>query len=144
MNMIDPTGMSAEWVPDENGNLVAEQGDNAQTLASNYGYTEQEAQDFIDNSDVKLDADGNVSAGQTVNVENRFTALTSQQQPDEIGRFKTGGDVQNCHGITCNEGGYLHEAGIDYHLDNSYQDADGDIKPLETVVRWGGRKRICW
>lgn len=30
--MIDPTGMAAEWIPDKNGNLIAEKGDNAKTL----------------------------------------------------------------------------------------------------------------
>ena len=143
INMIDPTGMKAEWVPDENGNLIAEQNDNAQTLATNYGYTEQEAQAFIDNSNVKLDANGNVVEGQTVNVENRFTQLTSSQSQDEIGSFNTKGEVHNCHGVTCNEGGYLNANGMDYHLDNSYQDANGEMKSLETVIRWGGYNRYA-
>jgi hypothetical protein len=38
----DPTGMAAEWTPDKNGNLIAEKGDNMQTLAKFLGVNENQ------------------------------------------------------------------------------------------------------
>lgn len=130
---------NSDWVPDSKGNLVAEKGDNAKTMAKNYGYTEKQASEMIKDSKVKLDKDGNVVEGQNVKVSNRFTEIVAKSFTIEIGEVMSNGVVQNCHGMTCNEGGYLFEAGMDYHLDNSYVDASGKMKPLETVIRWGGR-----
>ncbi|MEB2782976.1 RHS repeat-associated core domain-containing protein, partial [Algoriphagus sp. C2-6-M1] len=58
INKIDPTGMAAvDWKPevDENGNTsyVAEQGDNAATLADQYGLTQQQADKLVGGKEVK-------------------------------------------------------------------------------------------
>jgi RHS repeat-associated protein len=37
INMIDPDGRAQDWIPDGKGNLIAEAGDNAQTLAKHMG-----------------------------------------------------------------------------------------------------------
>ncbi len=48
LNMIDPTGMSAEWVPqvneDGSTSYIAEAGDNAETFASQYGLSQDKAE----------------------------------------------------------------------------------------------------
>jgi RHS repeat-associated protein len=56
INFIDPDGRAPEWVPDSEGNLIAEKGDNAQTLADfqgiSYSEAEKQLQDqgYIDNN----------------------------------------------------------------------------------------------
>ena len=58
INKIDPTGMAAvDWKPevDEKGNTsyVAEQGDNAATLADQFGLTQQQADRLVGGREVK-------------------------------------------------------------------------------------------
>jgi hypothetical protein len=49
LKFIDPTGMAGEWVPDSDGNLIAEEGDNAQTLADFQGISYSDAYDKTPN-----------------------------------------------------------------------------------------------
>ena len=142
VGLVDPSGMSAEesdWIPDKNtGNMIAETGDNAESLSKNWGYTLQQAQSFIDNSNVKLDGEGNVKVGETVKVSNRFTEIVSMQKYDSrMKEYSSSGEVQNCHGITCNGGGYYYEDGMDIDLEGYYNPVSkSEAIPLETVVRW--------
>ncbi|WP_439484240.1 RHS repeat-associated core domain-containing protein [Cyclobacterium plantarum] len=58
INKIDPTGMAAEdWKPevDKNGNTsyVAEQGDNASTLADQYGLTQEQTDRLIGGREIR-------------------------------------------------------------------------------------------
>jgi RHS repeat-associated protein len=48
VNMVDPDG-GGPWKPDENGNLVAEAGDNAATLADYLGVSIQDATAIFNN-----------------------------------------------------------------------------------------------
>ena len=75
INGIDLDG--GEWEPDENGNLVAQKGDNAQTLADFKGITLKEAQKLI--ADQGLFTDFNTGQGtdliegQVLTLDNVFT-----------------------------------------------------------------------
>lgn len=77
LQFVDPDGMSAKWVPDDNGNLISELNDNAQSLAQHLSITEEEAQQMIDSQGLKkenyaqLDAD--VKEGQKLEVNNNMT-----------------------------------------------------------------------
>lgn len=71
INYTDPTGMAPEWVPDSNGNLIAEKNDNAKTLSENYGISMDDANKMV--SGLEKDGSGNVKAGQTLKMDNVFS-----------------------------------------------------------------------
>ncbi|CAM1344617.1 DUF6443 domain-containing protein [Tenacibaculum amylolyticum] len=73
INFIDPDGMAARWVPDENGDLIAEKNDNKKTLAANYNMSESEAQKLIDSQGLSLDSNGNIKEGQKLTLDNTYT-----------------------------------------------------------------------
>ncbi|WP_109437142.1 DUF6443 domain-containing protein [Aquimarina sp. AU119] len=74
---IDPNGMAAYWVPDQDGNLIAEKGDNAATLATHLNISENDASDLIDNQKLErenyVETDAAVVEGQTLSVDNNMT-----------------------------------------------------------------------
>lgn len=105
IRFIDPDGMKAitnEWVPDENGNLIAENGDNAQTLATYLNISQEEAQKKINNQNLNRDnyvqLDAPVTAGQTLTLDNVFTRSLASD-----GGLATGDSrlKYNCWGSAC-------------------------------------------
>jgi hypothetical protein len=72
INLIDPTGRDAEWLPTINGNLIAEKGDNAATLAKHLNISQKEAQKMINSQGVKTEG-GNVEKGQKIIVDNNMS-----------------------------------------------------------------------
>lgn len=81
IKFIDPDGMSA-WKPDSQGNLIAEQGDNAGTLSTYLNTSLDNAQTMIDNQKLKItvntsDRDGSLSVdvkdGEKLTLDNVYT-----------------------------------------------------------------------
>ena len=129
---------NSDWIPTSKGDLVAEKGDNAKTMAKNYGYTEKEASKMIKDSKAKLDKDGNVVEGQKVKVSNEITDAIKGQRLTSEG-YLINGSISNCHGFSCSQGGFMFENGMDRELLNSFEPVDiKNIIPRETVFRWGG------
>lgn len=67
INMIDPTGLAAEWVPtlneDGSTSYIAEVGDNASTLQEQYGLDDGVAEQIIGDREIET---GNIVSGQDV------------------------------------------------------------------------------
>lgn len=113
IRFIDPDGMLA-WIPDENGNLIAEQGDNAQTLATFLGVDYTEALSVLSNQGYVVDGNyfAQIQEGDNVNLNNSFTqslensksnfttdALLHYEATRElIGTGPTAEDYYNCWG----------------------------------------------
>ncbi|WP_372339297.1 RHS repeat-associated core domain-containing protein [Flavobacterium sp. '19STA2R22 D10 B1'] len=103
---IDPDGMMAEdWHPNENGNLVADFGDSAQTLAEHQGISIMEAQkQLYDNNINNVSAGTEIKTGSinlnTVEVsgESKNNIITT----DGIRIFGNGGDVTAGSGVLAN------------------------------------------
>jgi RHS repeat-associated protein len=106
---VDPSGMS-DWEPDENGNLIAEQGDNAQTLSTFLGISQTNAQQMINSQNLATETNNgsvSVKAGETLTLDNVFTRSinnsTSDLTTDVViaGTSQTGPtpeDYYNCWG----------------------------------------------
>jgi hypothetical protein len=65
--------MSAKWIPTINGNVIAEKGDNAATLAKHLSISQKQAQQMISSQGAKTDTNGNVAEGQKLTVNNNMT-----------------------------------------------------------------------
>lgn len=77
LSYVDPTGKSSEWVPSVNGNMIAENGDNAKTLSKQLNISESKAQQMINSQGLSKDASGNVKAGEKVSIDSNYSrALT--------------------------------------------------------------------
>ncbi|QJP35152.1 RHS repeat-associated core domain-containing protein [Nonlabens sp. Ci31] len=83
INMTDPTGMEAEWVPDQNGNLIAQAGDNAASLAKHLNISESKASNMINSQNLTRDnyveSDPSVTKDQTLIVDNIMTRGTDSE-----------------------------------------------------------------
>jgi hypothetical protein len=111
INFIDPDGRAPEWVPDSEGNLIAEKGDNAQTLADfqgiSYSEAEKQLQDqgYIDNngkSTLKIGDKVELDNVYTRSIENSTSDLTLDKAI--AGTSTTGAtpeDNYNCWGSAC-------------------------------------------
>lgn len=124
IRFIDPDGMAA-WVPDAQGNLIAEAGDNEQTLAKFLSVSEKDAAKLISDQNLKreqittietnpIDAtkdivttQGDVETGQSLKLNNVFTESIKNSTSDLTldaaiaGTSKTGAtpeDNYNCWG----------------------------------------------
>jgi len=76
VRFTDPTGMSvegSEWEPDGCGNLISEENDNAETLATYLNTTEENAQSMIDEQGLVTEDNGNVKKDQVLNLNNNMT-----------------------------------------------------------------------
>ncbi len=76
INFIDPTGMAAEWIPnlneDGSTSYIAEQGDSAKTLSSQYGISQKDAEAITGTKgDTKIDVGTEIS-GQKVSEVNPY------------------------------------------------------------------------
>ncbi len=129
---------NSDWIPTSKGDLVAEKGDNAKTMARNYGYTEKEASKMIKDSKAKLDKDGNVIEGQKVEVSNEITDAIKGQRLTSEG-YLINGSISNCHGFSCSQGGFIFEGGMDEEFLRSFESVKiTDMIPRETIIRLGG------
>jgi hypothetical protein len=93
--MIDPNGANA-WKPDEKGNLIAEAGDNATTLAKFQGTTYPEALKQLTDQGYTMDAKGilDLKIGDEVKLNNAYTR--------SISAAATGSSTDyNCWGAAC-------------------------------------------
>jgi len=75
MRFIDPDGMQA-WVPDAQGNLIAERGDDSKTFAAYQGITEENAKTQLQEqgyTDTDENGSVKVSEGSTVKLNNVYT-----------------------------------------------------------------------
>ncbi len=75
INFIDPDGRSALWVPDSEGNLIAEAGDSTQSLADYQGISYTEAAKQLEDQGYTIDNKGILSLkiGDKVELDNVFT-----------------------------------------------------------------------
>jgi len=119
ISMIDPDGGKALWVPNKDtGNLEAQKGDNAKTLAKNLSISEIDAQKMISDQKLKLDKNGNVLENQVLALDNVYTdALrpnTGKDQYDEVTGNK---DFYTCFTscIKGSAGEVLREPGKSYN-----------------------------
>lgn len=71
INFIDPTGMAAEWIPkinaDGSASYIAEDGDSAATLSSQYGISQNDAEAITGSSGDTEIKEGTEISGETVN-----------------------------------------------------------------------------
>ena len=70
INLIDPTGMKAEWHPDKNGNLVADAGDSTKSLAEYQGISYDQAAKQLSDNGYKVNENGvlNLNVGDAVDT----------------------------------------------------------------------------
>ncbi len=100
---IDPTGESSlgfDWKPDENGNLIAEKGDNTATLATYLSTTTQDVSNrfTLKSTGEKLPENHQFKEGAKVTLNNNATRAISRSNGgsvDEINSGKAKMDVKN-------------------------------------------------
>ena len=173
-NPIRYTDPDGRWEVDVNGNLVAESGDNAQTLAKHQGITyhqalkQMKAQGYTTTRKGKYDV-LNLKVGDGFNLNNKYTQSLSDAKAGKVTVMSdskmsklTGSDYRklmsktsdkyNCWG-SCIEGSLKNDAieagdGIgdgkifDSHLSTSYNDAKGNYKFGETILRFADSKGV--
>lgn len=83
LNRIDPTG-ALDWEPDQEGNLIAESGDNAQTLADYQGISYSEALKQLTAQGYTVDSKGilDLKIGDKVELDNVFTKSIENSTSD--------------------------------------------------------------
>ena len=97
------------WIPDSQGNLIAEKGDDAKTLSKFLGVKEEDATKILDKQGFKTDANGNsnLKEGSKVKLDNEYTESIIKSKSDLTldaaiaGTSKTGAtpeDNYNCWG----------------------------------------------
>ncbi|MEM9678742.1 MAG: RHS repeat-associated core domain-containing protein [Bacteroidota bacterium] len=157
INGIDPDGA---WVPDENGNLVAEEGDNASTLAVFLNTTEAAAQKMIDDQGLLIDYTNSPGTSlmeyQVLTLDNAYTRAIANSSGDlTLDKFLTGTSVTgkvpeddyNCWGSAC-AGSRGYEINVttarmgspytfDATLTSHYSNTDpSGLKFGETIIRF--------
>ncbi len=81
IKLVDPDGNEA-WKPDSEGNLIAEKGDNAATLARFCNTTVENAQKML--SEQGLPSNGEVAEGSKLTMDNVFTRSIQAANEGEI------------------------------------------------------------
>ncbi|WP_108868906.1 RHS repeat domain-containing protein [Aquimarina aquimarini] len=166
---VDPDGMAAYWVPDQNGNLKAEKGDNAATLATHLNISENDASDLIDNQKLErenyVETDAAVVEGQTLDIDNNMTRSVENSNGPTTEQIQSGdtsikpdrvNDLYNCGG-SCIAGVQGKEinpenAGVQNFFNpmatgegktvrDSFEQVDSldDAQFGTTVIDWGGK-----
>ena len=101
INRIDPSG-ALDWEPDSKGNLIAEKGDNAYTLSTYLNISRDEAQQMIDNQNVKTSITipliPEVQEGEQIKLDNVFTRNLSSDANLPSGDRQL---YYNCWGSAC-------------------------------------------
>jgi len=132
LQFIDPDGMAPEWVPDSNGNLVAEQGDNAATLAEHLNISEAEAKQQIEDQNLKpanyVGTDGNVQEGETFDVDNNMTrsmerssGVTATESPNSIA-----GTDSACDNYICDQASNMAVDGVELSVEEARENYSGN------------------
>lgn len=138
LKFVDPTGMEGEWYPDpkDNSKLIAEKDDNWKTLSRTWPVSANEAKMMTRN--LKKDENGNVVAGQKVQLNNNFSKS-----------FATKDGFSNCHGTSYNLSkgkvgkGFINGGDMDYKLKTEFSPADPSQKiPGKTIGRIGGENNF--
>ncbi|GIQ61417.1 hypothetical protein Flavo103_45520 [Flavobacterium collinsii] len=154
MFFIDPDGMEAvnnEWIPDENGNLHAEAGDNKETLATFLGVKSENITLTSNNGSNPED----IKEGDVVTLNNVYTESIKNSTSDltlEVGlsgKSKTGAqpeDNYNCWGaaIAGSQGntiengvGIIVGGTFDSILSSDYKETDASKSVFgKTVLRF--------
>jgi len=167
ISRIDPDG-TLDWEPDKEGNLIAEAGDNAQTLAKYQGITYSEALKQLIDQGYTVDNKGilNLKIGDKVELNNVFTESiknsTSDFNTDAFLKYNetkvitgtgpTPEDYYNCWGsaIAGSQGRKI-EVGVginegstfDNILTNSYSSIDASNSTFEkTVLRFANSEGV--
>ena len=97
LKLIDPDGNEA-WKPDSDGNLIAEKGDNAATLAKFLSTTVEKAQTML--SDQGLPSEGEVAEGSKLTVDNVFTRSIQAAKEGKIGSMTVEQVDEQLSGLT--------------------------------------------
>ncbi len=110
VRLVDPTG-ALDWKPDQEGNLIAESGDNAQTLAQYQGISYSEALKQHTDQGYTVNSKGilNLKVGDKVKLDNVYTESIENSTSDYTFDNATAGtsttgptpeDYYNCWGST--------------------------------------------
>ena len=92
INLIDPTGMSAEWIDNGDGTWTAEEGDSAATLAKDAGISYERANELVQSQlgSNYVDIDGieksNVEIGDMVIIPEQVQAISIQSANEDFNR----------------------------------------------------------
>jgi RHS repeat-associated protein len=145
INFIDPSGMIPEWVPDKEGNIKSEEGDNSYTLSMFLNIGLNAADNLISQQNLEYTGQNgpapDLKEGQTLELDNRFTdAITNGADDGTIN-----GKESNCHGCSLSGStskvveGEARGGETDAILNESYNSVDAtDAKFGETIIRFGG------
>jgi RHS repeat-associated protein len=126
INLVDPTGMApevSEWKPDKNGNLVAEAGDNAKTLAKHLSVSQSEASKMIKDQGLLtniLFTDDTVYENQTLEVDNNITRGINNSKGITIAEAKAGKKgVSSTDAYYCDQGAQMAVNGDEINSKNA-------------------------
>ncbi len=149
---IDPDGraaVSSDWVPDSDGNLIAESGDNAQTLADYQGVSYSEGLKQLTDQGYTVNSKGilNLKIGDKVELDNVYTRNLSSDANLPNGSSQLN---YNCWGSSCagSDGkdikvgvGIDAPVAFDNILKNDYKSVNStDAKFGETILRFTTNK----
>lgn len=109
----DPTGMIAEsndWVPDSDGNLIAEEGDNHKTLATFLNISNKEAKKMIKDQN---NGSKKVTEGQKVTLDNVYTQSLAAQKDLPTGSSELNYNCVGACDAGANNSSIVEGVGID-------------------------------
>ena len=144
IRFIDPDGMAATWVPDADGNLVAEGGDNAQTLAKYLGVNYDEASKILSDQGLTQGNGNNViEEGTNVKLDNVYTRNLANDGKLPVGhpnlRYNCwGSSIFATIGFQIKAGGGINlPTTFDESLKSDYQNINPeDAKFGKTILRF--------
>ena len=146
INRIDPTG-ALDWKPDEDGNLIAEKGDNTASLAKFLGVSIENANRVLNRNgglyrENYVERDAFIKEGQELEIANQYTRAIKNSSPEGL----INGKKSNCHGCSFlgsmgkELGGDKNFVEIDKQISKNYISVNpSDSKFGETIIRFGGR-----
>lgn len=98
----DPTGMAPEWTPDKNGNLIAEKGDNATSLAKYLGRNVNEVGQTFKVNGKSIGANYEFKEGQK--------AVLNNNMKSDVEQYNSTGQIEN---ESCHEAAYSAVKGLE-------------------------------
>jgi len=136
VKLVDPDGREI-WKPDETGNLIAEKGDNAMTLAAFLNCSVEEASLIL--SGQGYDSKTTITAGSKIILDNVYTrSIASFRNADEdyyncwgsAYRGVLGLPIENGVGISC-------ATTFDSYLSNNFESVDATEAQFgKTIIRF--------
>jgi len=98
LRYTDPTGLLEEdWIPDEDGNLIAEKGDNTETLAKFLNKTVEDVGSRFKIKGESIGTNYEFKEGQKVKLNNNMTRAIAESSKTEGLSIETD-TYYNCHG----------------------------------------------